>query len=45
MKKSYAAPRLIRHGSVEVLTKGLSIGTKLDAGFPIGTPVVDLTFT
>ena len=45
MKKTYAAPRLICHGSVEALTKGLSIGSRLDAGFPVGTPVVDLTFS
>jgi hypothetical protein len=45
MKKTYAAPRLVRHGSVESLTKGLSLGTKTDAAFPAGTPIGDITFT
>ncbi len=47
MKKraAYSAPRLIAHGSVEKITKGLSVGLRLDASFPVGTPVTDITFT
>lgn len=41
----YSAPRLIAHGSVEKITKGLSVGTATDAAFPAGTLVGDLTFT
>jgi hypothetical protein len=41
----YTAPRLVRHGSVEAVTKGASTGTKLDATFPAGTPFGDLTFS
>lgn len=41
----YAAPVLTVHGRLEDLTRGASIGTALDAVFPIGTPVADLTFS
>ncbi|UJW87448.1 lasso RiPP family leader peptide-containing protein [Devosia sp. SL43] len=44
-KSSYTAPRLVRHGSVESLTKGQSVGSKLDATFPTGTAFGDLTFS
>ena len=45
MKKTYATPRLTRHGSVEALTKGQSTGNFLDATFPTGTPFGQLTFS
>jgi hypothetical protein len=41
----YSAPRLTAHGSVEKITKGLSVGSSLDAAFPVHTSVSDLTFT
>lgn len=44
-RKGYSAPRLIAHGSVEKITKGLSIGFALDATFPRGTPITDIGFT
>jgi hypothetical protein len=44
-KSTYTAPRLVRHGSVETLTKGSSTGSFLDATFPVGTPFGDLTFS
>lgn len=44
-KTTYAAPRLVRHGSVEALTRGNAAGNTLDATFPIGTPNSDLTFS
>jgi len=44
-KSTYTAPRLVRHGSVESLTKGSSVGAKLDASFPVGTDFGDLTFS
>jgi len=36
---------LIAHGSVEKITKGFSVGSSLDAAFPRGTPITDVTFT
>jgi hypothetical protein len=44
-RKGYSAPRLIAHGSVEKITKGFSVGFALDATFPRGTPITDVTFT
>ena len=44
-RRTYEAPRLIAHGSLEKLTKGGSNGTLLDASFPRGTPFSDLTFS
>lgn len=44
-KLAYTAPRLVRHGSVEVLTKGSATGSFLDASFNAGTPIPDLTFS
>ena len=44
-KSIYTAPRLVRHGSVEAVTKGASTGSTLDAAFPAGTPFGDLTFS
>jgi hypothetical protein len=46
MKKRavYSTPRLLRHGSVEKITKGSSTGLALDATFPIGTAVTSVTF-
>jgi len=44
-KVQYSAPRLTAHGSVEKITKGLSVGHNLDAAFPRGTPVDTLSFT
>ncbi|MCU0912247.1 MAG: lasso RiPP family leader peptide-containing protein [Rhodobacteraceae bacterium] len=42
---TYAAPVLTVHGKLEDLTRGASKGNALDAVFPIGTPVSDLTFS
>ena len=44
-KSIYTAPRLVRHGSVEVVTKAATIGSQLDATFPRGTDDEDLTFS
>jgi len=44
-KTTYSKPKLTRHGSVEALTKGQSVGNTLDAAFPTGTPFSDLTFS
>ena len=44
-KLIYTAPRLVRHGSVEAVTKGASVGNVLDATFPTGTPADQLTFS
>jgi hypothetical protein len=46
MKKRsvYSTPRLLRHGSVEKITKGSSTGAALDATFVIGTAFSSLTF-
>jgi hypothetical protein len=41
----YSAPRLTAHGSVEKITKGLSVGHNIDAAFPRGTPIDQLSFT
>ncbi len=43
-KLAYEAPRLTMHGSVSEMTQGASTGSFLDASFPVGTPVGDLTF-
>ena len=47
MKKraAYTAPRLTRHGSIEKLTKGAAVGTRLDATFVYGTPITSITFS
>lgn len=42
-KAPYEAPVLRAHGKVEAVTKGTSNGINLDAAFPIGTPLPDLT--
>lgn len=42
---AYVAPVLTVHGKLEDLTQGASTGSALDAMFPIGTPVSDLTFS
>jgi hypothetical protein len=44
-KKSYLKPELTVHGNVEVLTKGASSGTRIDATFPTGTAFGALTFS
>ena len=44
-KSIYTAPKLVRHGSVEAVTKGTQLGNNLDAVFPAGTPRGDLTFS
>lgn len=40
----YSTPRLTRHGSVEKITHGMSLGQSTDMAFPIGTPKSSLTF-
>ena len=44
-KLPYEAPVLAILGKFETLTQGASIGAKLDAAFPAGTPKEDLTFS
>ncbi len=44
-KQAYEAPQLIELGAFEELTQGSSTGGFLDADFPAGTPVPDLTFS
>ena len=44
-KKTYQAPTLRAHGSIEKLTQGGSNGNSLDATFPSGTPFSELTFS
>lgn len=43
--KTYEAPKLIKHGSLEALTQGSSVGNVLDKDFPDGTPFSQLTFS
>jgi hypothetical protein len=44
-KAQYESPELTVHGTFESLTQGFATGIQLDASFPSGTPVVDLTFS
>ncbi len=44
-KLAYETPILECHGSMEALTQGASTGTLVDAVFPRGTPITDLTFS
>lgn len=44
-KKSYTTPKLTVHGDVEVITQANTTGGRLDAAFPAGTPVEDITFS
>jgi hypothetical protein len=44
-KKPYLKPELTVHGNVEVLTRGASRGTRIDAAFPSGTAFGALTFS
>jgi hypothetical protein len=44
-KAPYDKPVLRQYGSVEKITKGLRFGTFLDADFPAGTHIQDLTFS
>lgn len=44
-KTAYEAPELTVHGALEDLTQGGSVGSALDAAFPVGTPFGDLTFS
>jgi hypothetical protein len=41
----YEAPHLTMHGSVHDITKALSSGANVDAMFPAGTPIGQLTFS
>lgn len=43
--RTYQTPRLVELGSVAELTQGERRGDVLDADFPAGTPVGDLTFS
>lgn len=45
MKAQYTAPVLRSHGTVEAMTKGNKSGTKLDQGFPVNTPLKDITLS
>jgi len=44
-KEEYETPAMTVHGSIETITHGASVGTKLDATFPTGTDFGDLTFS
>jgi hypothetical protein len=44
-RQEYQAPTLEVHGSIEAITQGMSTGNVLDASFPAGTPVTDITFS
>jgi hypothetical protein len=44
-KKAYAKPTLLVHGDVEVITQGYTTGDHLDAAFPAGFPVHDVTLS
>ena len=44
-RKPYKKSKLILHGDIESLTRGMNGGSKLDATFPVGTLKDDLTFT
>ncbi len=41
----YVAPKIEDHGDLAELTAGKNHGSKLDASFPVGTDVEDLTLT
>ncbi len=43
--KTYEAPELIKHGSLEALTQGASDGNLTDKVFPTNTPKSQLTFS
>lgn len=45
LTQRYEAPRLKVHGSIEQITQGASTGSMLDAAFPIGASIDDLTFS
>jgi hypothetical protein len=42
---TYEKPQIIDYGDLAALTQAASAGGFLDADFPAGTPVGDLTFT
>ncbi len=44
-RTEYSAPKLTKHGLMSKVTQGMSTGTVLDATFPAGTPVGDITFS
>ena len=44
-KKQYEAPVLTVVGTFETITQAASTGFALDGGFPVGTPVSDITFS
>jgi len=44
-KKTYVAPELKVHGTIEEITHGQTTGTQLDATFPAGTDFGVLTFS
>lgn len=44
-KRMYRSPALKVQGSIESLTKGGTSGTTLDAAFPYGTPLDQITFS
>lgn len=45
MKKTYEAPTLTVHGTVEEVTQGTSTGNHTDRLFPNDTPKDQLTFS
>jgi hypothetical protein len=44
-KKNYATPQLSTYGSIVTITQASGCGDTLDAGFPAGTKLTDLTCT
>ncbi|MEH6756664.1 MAG: lasso RiPP family leader peptide-containing protein [Parasphingorhabdus sp.] len=44
-KMAYIKPDLTEVGSFEEVTLGSSTGSALDASFPVGTLITDLTFS
>jgi hypothetical protein len=44
-KQVWETPKVVRHGSVAVMTQQNVNGNYLDQSFPEGTPFSDLTFS
>jgi hypothetical protein len=44
-KMTYQPPKCEEVGSFAAITQGASVGSVLDASFPINTPFEDLTFS
>jgi hypothetical protein len=42
---SFEVPKVVDYGDLKEITAGQSAGSRLDATFPVGTPVSGLTFS